>query len=133
MKQLFVKFGMIIVLGFASLTAVAGPSLLVVHNETDVESNAFLAGTASPMPTAPQTVARVPWFLVRLACLSQPTGENGTCQAEIKMATNTPNPVSLGLISVDIDSGDILPKEMSSGGYHFTANGPGEITLTQDS
>lgn len=119
-------------LGLFTLTAMAAPpKQLITHNVTDVESNAYVAGIVpSQHPTRPHTDGKVFWTAVRMACFGHTV--NGKCAALIKMATNTDNPVEIGTVTVDLNTGDITPKLISANGYSITVNGPGETTLTKD-
>ena len=59
----------IITLGMNSLVAMASPTYLVTHNRTNLESNAFVAGTTpSPTPTRANSNGTVHWAIVRMAC-----------------------------------------------------------------
>lgn len=112
-------------------TAFASPDYLVTHNKTDVESNAYVSGRASNHPTSPHSDGKISWLMVRIACYGH-TDAEGRCSAMIKMATNTSHPIELGMVSVHVDTGDILPKQIRNNGYTLTVNGPGETTLTKD-
>jgi len=106
----------------------APPKQLITHNNTDVESNAYIAGTIpSQNPTKPHSDNKVLWTAVRMACFGHL--DNKKCLAVIKMATNTATPVDIGTVSVDVDTGEITPKFLSANGYTMTVNGPGETTL----
>lgn len=108
--------------------AFAGPTELVIHNTTDVESNAYIDGTIpSPNPTKPNSTNKVPWFIVKLVCTGHTT--NNKCPALIKMATDTSDPVTLGTMKMDVDSGEITPSTISANGYVLVVNGPGEATI----
>ena len=48
------------------------------------------------------------------------------------METNTENPVDIGMVSMDLDTGDITPKTITANGYTLVVNGPGETTLSKD-
>lgn len=124
------KIIVIITLGLVATAAVAKPKELITHNHTDVESNAFVAGTiASQHPTKARSDGKVLWAAVRMACFGHTT--NGQCWATIKMATDTQNPVELGRVVIDLETGLISPAQISANGYTFTATAPGEVTLTQ--
>lgn len=115
---------------FAAAT-LASPSYFIAHNNTDEESNAYIAGTIpSPSPTKPHSTNKTAWFVVRMACFGHTTGNR--CPALIKMATNTPTPVDVGYLEMDVETGDIMPKTLSAKGYTITVNGPGEATITKD-
>lgn len=119
------------VVSLSTTAALAAPKFLITHNQTNVESNAYVAGTIpSQHPTKANRDGKVSWIEVRMACFGHDSG--GKCSALIKMATNTPNPVNLGTVSVDLNSGDISPKVLHANGYTLTVNGPGETTLTKD-
>ncbi len=111
--------------------ALATPRQLITHNLTDVESNAFVAGTIpSQHPTHPHSDGKVFWTAVKMACFGHIT--DGKCSALIKMATNTSNMIELGYVSIDMATGEITPKYIHANGYSVTVNGPAECTLNQD-
>lgn len=117
-------------LGLAASAAIASPKQLVTHNLTNVESNAFVAGTIpSQHPTRPHSDNKLVWSAVRLACFGHVV--NGQCWALIKMATDTATPIELGRVTIDLNTGDITPKQLTAYGYTLTVNGPGETTLTE--
>jgi hypothetical protein len=120
-----------ITLTLSATTVLAKPEYLITHNNTNEESNAFIAGSIpSPHPTAAHSTRKVYWNLVRLACYGHTT--DGKCSALIRMATNTPNPIDIGYVHMDLVSGDITPKQFSAQGYTFTVNGLGEATIDKD-
>ena len=109
----------------------AGPKLLITHNTTDFESNAFVAGTIpSQHPTKAHSDNKVFWATVKLACFGHIT--NGKCPALIKMKTDTAEPVELGYVEMDIATGVITPSELHANGYTMLVNGIGESTLIKD-
>ena len=120
-----------IALSLSAASALAVPDYLITHNNTNVESNAYVAGTIpSPYPTAAHSSRQVPWNMVRFACYGNTT--NGKCSALIKMATETAHPVDIGYLTMQLDNGDITPKKLSANGYTMVVNGPGEATVTKD-
>lgn len=120
-----------ITLNLVAATALAVPAYLTTHNNTDLESNAYIAGTIpSPYGTPAHETRNIFWNMVRMACYGHTTG--GKCTALIKVGTNTNNPVDIGLVTLDLDSGDITPKEISNNGYSIRVNGPGEATISKD-
>ena len=127
----FSKIVAVTTLGLCSQLALAAPSYLITHNNTDVESNAFIDGTVkSPYPTKAHGDNSISWIAVRIACLGHTT--NNKCKALIKMATNTENAIDLGWLEMDLSSGDVNPKQVQGNGYTLTVNGPAEVTLSQD-
>ena len=117
---------------FITASALATPPRqLITHNTTDSESNAYIAGTIpSQHPTRAHTDGTVFWTAVKLACFGHIV--EGKCSALIRMETNTENPVDIGMVSMDLDSGDITPKTITANGYTLVVNGPGETTLSKD-
>lgn len=129
--KLILKSLSAIALGLSVFTAAsAAPSYLTTHNKTDVESNAYIAGIPSIYPTAAHASRNVAWNLVRIACFGH--SKDNKCSAVIKMATDTSNPIVLGSVSMDLTTGDITPKVLSSQGYTITVNAPGVTTITKN-
>ncbi len=120
-----------IALSLSAVTAFASPTYLITHNNTNEESNAYIAGTIpSPHPTHANSTKQLHWNMVKLACFGHAPG--GKCPALIKMATNTPNPINIGMVIMDLATGDITPKQISENGYTFIVNGPGEASISKD-
>ena len=112
-------------------TAIAAPKQLITHNTTDVESNAYIDGTIqSQHPTKAHSDGKVFWTAVKMACFGHTI--DGKCTALIKMADNTPNPIIVGTVTLNLDTGDITPKQLSANGYTITVDGPGETTLSSN-
>jgi hypothetical protein len=131
LMKLMLKSLSAIALSIGAAATFAAPTFLTTHNNTDVESNAYVAGTIpSPYPTQAYNTRQVYWNMVRIACYGHATG--GKCSAVIKMATNTANPIILGTVSMDLESGDISPKQLTNEGYTLIVNGPGETTLSKN-
>lgn len=126
----FTRYATATAIGLFSSVVLAAPQYLITHNLTDVESNAYVAGQASPAPTKARSTNLVSWFVVKMACYGHST--NGKCPAEIKMATNTASPILLGTVEMDTETGIITPATLSNNGYTLTVNGPGETTLSKD-
>lgn len=123
-----VRHVLAIVMAFFVSSVYASPSNLVTHNLTNAESNAFVAGIyPSPAPTKANSTGQVSWLVVRMACFGHTT--DGKCPALIKMGTNTDNPVEIGTVYLDVDSGIITPASLVGNGYKLTVNGPGEATI----
>jgi hypothetical protein len=113
-----------------TITAFAAPKQMITHNTTDAESNAFVAGSIpSQHPTKAHSDGRVYWTAVKMACFGHTV--DGKCQAVIKMASNTPSPITIGTLTVDLNTGVITPSQISANGYTVLVNGPGETTLLQ--
>ena len=114
---------------FTAAAIAVPPKQLVTHNTTSVESNAFIDGTiASQYPTKAHTDGKVFWTIVKMACFGHTV--NGKCSALIKMKTDTANPVTIGTVFLDLETGDITPKQVSANSYTITVNGLGETTLS---
>lgn len=117
---------------FSSLFA-APPKVLITHNTTDVESNAYIAGTIpSKHPSAAHADNRVAWAEVRLACFGHVIA--GKCDALVKMATGPYDggAIDIGTLTVDLNTGAITPSILTANGYSVIANGPGEVTLVKN-
>lgn len=127
-KLLGLAAGSVLALSMTTLSAT--PSYLTTHNKTNVESNAWVNGHASPYPTKANSTNRVLWGMVQLACA--PIIVDGKCSADVKMDSNKSKPVMLGRLTMDLKTGNITPKEVSGNGYHLTVNGPAEVTLTKE-
>lgn len=129
MHQAFKKITAL-ALSLAATSALAAPTYLVTHNLTNVESNAYIGGNLpSPRPTAPHSDKQVHWAIVKIACVAYAV--DGVCSALVKMATNTNNPVELGWINLNLNTGELDPKQITNNGYTLTVNGPAEVTLTE--
>lgn len=126
----FLKHFTTFALTLFALSAAAAPKQLITHNTTDAESNAFVAGSIpSQHPTRAHSDGRVYWTAVKMACFGHTV--DGKCDAVIKMATNTSSPITLGTVTLDLNTGNITPSQLSSNGYTMIVNGPGETTLLQ--
>lgn len=113
-----------------SLNLYAAPKQLITHNKTSVESNAFIDGSIpSVYPSKANNDNRVFWASVKLACYGRIS--NNICHALIKMKTDTPSPIDLGWVSLNLATGEILPASIVANGYRLTVNGPGETTLEE--
>ena len=120
-----------LMMGFVACAYATPPKQLITHNNTNFDSNAYIAGTIpSQYPTPAQGMSKVPWTNVRLACFGHVV--NGLCTADIVMGINTPNPINIGTVSVDINTGAITPAQISSNGFTLTVVGLGETVITQD-
>lgn len=112
----------------SSIVFAGPPRQLITHNNTDLDSNAFVAGTIpSQHPTHAHTDGQVLWSAVRMACFGHTTG--GKCTALIKVGVNTPNPIDVGYLTLDLNTGEITPLYITGNGYSVTVNGPGESTI----
>lgn len=121
-----------VTLSLITTAALAMPTNMIIHNRTDFESNAYIAGTIpSHMPSRPNADNKVPWIAVQIACYGRTP--NDICHAMIKMATNTKLPIDLGNVYLHMKTGAITPTEVSGNGFTFTVNGPGEATITKNS
>ncbi len=117
----------------AQICLAVPPRVLITHNQTNVESNAFIAGTIpSRFPTKPNSDSKVMWTEVRLACFGHVT--NGKCPALVRMATgpNDGGAVDLGYVNVDLNTGIITPSRLSANGYTLIVNGIAETTLIKN-
>lgn len=115
----------------ATTALAAPPKQLITHNRTDFESNAFVAGTIPGQhPTRAHTDGLVLWAAVKMACFQHTNGDK--CSALVKMATNTANPIDIGVLTIDLKTGIITPDRVSANGFTIMVNGPGETTITKE-
>lgn len=117
-------------LGLSTMAAFAAPKALITHNLTDKESNAYVAGAPSPYPTPAMKTKEIAWNYVRMACFGHAT--NDVCEAEVKMETDTSNPVLIGRVQMNLKTGEISPKILSANGYTIKVNGLAETTITKN-
>jgi len=123
----------ILLFSAATSTVFAAPWTLTTINDTDDQSNAYFGSYASPYPTAAHSKKSVLWALVKVICYKHSTkGKGKPCTATIKMKTNTNNPVTVGDLSLDLNTGVIHPDTLSKNGYTITAEGPGKARITVD-
>ena len=120
-----------ITLNLLAATALAAPAYLTTHNNTDLESKAYIAGIVpSPYGTPAHDTHKIYWTTVRMIC--HPYKTNEKCTALVKVGTDTNNPIDIGYVTLDLATGDINPKQLSNNGYTITVNGPGEATISKD-
>ena len=107
------------------------PSLLITHNTTHVDSNAFIDGTIpSAYPTKANTTRSVSWIAVRIACQGHII--NNKCAALIKMDSSAEEPIILGWVEMDMLTGLITPDTISNNGFNLHATQAGEIVLSEE-
>jgi hypothetical protein len=126
----FIPITATLAFGLFTSVAFAAPKFMTTHNLSNVQTNAFVDGVPGPAPTNPDASSQVSWMFVKIGCKAH--AAEGICPAVIMMATNTPAPIELGTVYVNLESGDITPSRLSGGGYTLTVNGPGEITVSND-
>lgn len=120
-----------LLLCLATSLSYATPRQLITHNDTAYQSNAFLGAglnMPSPKPTAANSTNQVFWGIVQVICGKR----TGSCDALIKMKTDTSNPVNIGKLTLNLDTGDITPKVLSHNGFTVTVLGVGETRITED-
>lgn len=106
------------------------PQYLTINNTTSVQSNAYVAGVyPSSVPSNPKEVNLVPWFVVRMACIHHSNGKQ--CPATIKMATNTPNPIDLADLQLNLETGEITVLRLYPTHYKLTVDGFAQVTLSE--
>jgi hypothetical protein len=111
--------------------AFASPKQLVTHNLTDYESNAFIAGVIpSQYPTKAHSTGKVFWGAVRMACFGHII--NDKCSAVIKVQTDTDQPIEVGLLELNVETGEISPEVIRGNGYTVTITGLAEATISKD-
>lgn len=128
--HLIVKILVSLLLCLNAFALFASPEALETDNQTNEESNAFIAGVPSPYASKAQSINVVPWNLVKFVCFGHI--KKNKCTAEVKMATNTAHPVSLGTVTLELTTGLITPSTLKSNGYTVTVLGAGKTRITKD-
>lgn len=118
-----------ITLSVTAVTALAAPTHYITHNDTNLLTNVFVNGTESPFPTIPHTTRKVAWKMVKLGCGRTP---DGICAALIKVGTDTSDPIEIGTLYMDMDSGEITPQSISANGYTINVLGTAEVTISKN-
>ena len=109
-----------------SSVALAAPSELVVENKTDYQARAYVNGM-SKNPAEAHSSMSLSWWALKLVCAFQTD-----CKATVKMKTDTSNPVSLGDVSINLDSGIIDTSKLSHAeGFNVSYVAPGHAVVTQ--
>lgn len=126
MKSIF-KILSAITISVTSVTALATPTHYITHNNTEWETNVVVKGVESPFPTLPYSTRKVAWRMVRFGC-----GITPVCAAVIKVATETSDPIEIGTLYMDMESGEITPQQISAHGYTAKIKGIAEVIITRD-
>ncbi|MDR3502514.1 MAG: hypothetical protein P4L79_08015 [Legionella sp.] len=126
MKSIF-KILSAIAVSVTTVTALATPTHYITHNNTKWETNVIVKGVDSPFPTLPYSTRKVAWRMVRLGC-----GITPVCAAVIKVATDTSDPIEIGTLYMDMDSGKITPQQISAQGYTAKVKDIAEVIITHD-
>ena len=114
------------VLATASSIALAAPSELVVENKTDYQARAYVNGI-SKNPAEAHSSMSLNWTMLKIVCMYRTD-----CKAEVKMKADTSNPVSLGNVSINLDSGVINTSGLSlAEGFNVSYVAPGHAVVTQ--
>lgn len=120
-----------ITLSLCAAAAFSQPEFLTTHNNTEFESNAYVSGyIPSPYPTSAHSTREIRWNMVRMACFGHTT--DNKCPALVILGPNTATPIELGYLTLDLNTGEITPKQLSNKGYTITVNGLGESTINKD-
>lgn len=107
------------------------PKQLTIHNTTDAQLNTFFAGVVpSPFPCPARNDSHILWSSIRMACFGHTV--NSQCPTLIKIGTDTAMPLPIGTIQLDLNSGNIIPAQVSANGYTLTVNSPGDITISKN-
>ncbi len=131
---MFCRLTSLILFFICPLSSFSAPAFLLTHNFTDSDSNAYIItrdGGVIPSiyPTKSHSTSKVYWNMVKLACHGHSLGN--LCSAMIKMDINSATPIEIGVVTMDLITGEILPKTLSAHGYTVTINGLAETTLTR--
>jgi len=114
------------ILATASSIALAAPSELVVDNKTDYQARAYVHGI-SKNPAEAHSSMSLNWWALSMVCAFQTE-----CKAEVKVKTDTANPISLGNVSINLDTGVIDTSGLSHAeGFNVSYVAPGHAVVTQ--
>ena len=117
-----------ITLSVTAATALATPTHYITHNDTDLLTNVIVNGTESPFPTFPHSTRKIAWRMVKLGCGRAP---NGMCAVLIKIRTDTSDPIEIGTLYMDMNSGELTPQSISANGYTVNVLGAAEVAIAQ--
>ena len=117
-----------LILSFGACAVFASPAQLITHNRTDFELNAYIAGSIpSQHPTKAHSDNAVFWPIVRMSCVGHTA--NNICPALVRVATDTANPIDIGMVYLNLATGVITPNTIENNGFILYVNGPGETTI----
>lgn len=105
----------------------APPPVFNVVNNLGVATESYIAGQMTSSTPANSTRSKT-WGTIALKCTSHRL--NPICPVTIMLAT-APKTV-LGTLNINIISGEISPKVLSSNGYTMTLNEPATIVFTKN-
>jgi hypothetical protein len=115
------------VLSLASSVALAAPANLVVDNNTDFQARAYVKGI-SKNPAEPHSSLSINWSILNLICFYQ-----ATCEAEVKVKTDSNNPLFLGKVTMNMSSGAIDTSKLSQlEGFKVTYLSPGHVRIDKE-
>lgn len=118
----------IVLLSFISNLAFAEPNYYVTHNSTNVGTTiSILEARPYSFYTAPHSSSKVEWWMLQTGCNYYLM--NSKCKVIIKTETNFPNPVDVGILTMDMRTGELSPKYISTNGYTISVIGAGEIHI----
>ncbi|WP_133138541.1 hypothetical protein [Legionella genomosp. 1] len=118
----------LLALGLSSPSALASPDSMIIHNTTNLISNAFVDEMPGPRPTLPHSTSKVSWFIVQGGCRKHKTE---ACPAVFKMAIDKSKPIVVGTLYIDIITGVITPVHLEGNGFTIDVDAPGEITISE--
>lgn len=113
---------------FSAYSYSGTPQYLITHNKTPYQSMTYVDGRISlPKVSDPSSDTAILWLTVNKLCYGR-TASN-KCPLVIKMRTDSGYPFDLGVIYVDLKTGEINPKQLSNNQVTLKVNNVGEFTL----
>jgi hypothetical protein len=103
---------------------------MIMHNLTNLTTNAYVDEMEGPKPALPHSTIKVPWFMVKTGCFKHK--DEGICPAVIKMDIDSDTPIVVGTLYVDLETGTITPSQISANGFTVKVNAPGEVSVLQE-
>ncbi|KTD45474.1 hypothetical protein Lqui_2945 [Legionella quinlivanii] len=119
----------LLALVLTSPSALASPESMIIHNTTNLISNAFVDEMPGPRPTLPHSTSKVSWFIVQAGCRKH---RAEVCPVVLKMGIDKAKPIIVGTLYIDITTGVITPVHMEGNGFKIDVDAPGEITISGD-
>lgn len=110
-------------------TALASPSYMVTENKTSASVSANIGGQESRDPVKPGETKNRPWFLVKAMC--KIAGQSSSCSADI-VANKNGDKSKLGTMTMNLDSGEISPKQLNNGRYTLNVVGNAHVIITEN-
>lgn len=106
----------------------SAPQVLTTHNQTNYQAIAYVDGKISlPKIAEPLSDSSISWVTVNRLCYGRTV--NNKCPLVIKMKGLSSYSFDLGVIYMDLNSGEITPKQITFNHIQLNAHNTGELSL----